>query len=238
MWSSVPNRAPFGARSEDRELWRIPQNPAPTTYEIERRRAFKPQSPPFGSKRERSAFDADRNPSPADYDIESPRRVRDMPDCPFSQRAPRFERFRQNNECTAPGQYDIDRQSTVDATRLREVNSPAFKASSERDPFPVTELSPGPGEYHPAKNVSHRLPASMDGIERSPTNTFGGQQIPRTPGPAAYSIHRNHTPGGYMRHTARNLFNEKPRAPPPGAYDVSGSLFRPSMNATFNRKLE
>jgi hypothetical protein len=37
-----------------------------------------------------------------------------------------------------------------------------------------------------------------------------------------------------MRHTDRTLFDVTERAPPPGRYNISGSMIKPSLNTLFN----
>jgi hypothetical protein len=232
-WSFPRSSAPFGARAKRRSIWRLQRNPSPDAYRVGNRGAVPDMLAPFGFRQPRIVYAANDNPSPADYTLETPRRFCDLSERPFLQRAPRFEKPRQNNEFTCPGQYEADIREVADRARLRSLPHPVFRAAAARETYPVEPAAPGPGFYSPASADSHRLMCCVDSTTRSKPGTYIGQPIIPGPGPAAYSL-PGFAPGrAYIRHTDRKLFDEKVRAPAPDRYDVSGSMVKPSLNALF-----
>jgi hypothetical protein len=182
-------------------------------------------------------FKPNDNPSPAHYDVDVPPKWADLTDKPFLQRAPRFDRVRQNNEWTAPGQYEIDTGTELDRAKLAEVPSRVFKTSTDRTPFPVHSISPGPARYSPNLSQDYKLKKCMDGIERSPPGTFVGQKLVDTPGPGNYSPERCDRKlggsGGYIGVGKRYAFDGRKDTVSPAKYDVSRSFINPSMNPLF-----
>jgi hypothetical protein len=161
---------------------------------------------------------------------------------PFLQRSSRFGSVRQNNPFTSPGQYDTGVRESAQRARLCEIGSPVFKMSHERQIASRFEDNPGPGVYSPDRAVAlgdaHRLKRCIDGIERSPPGTFAGAPIEATPGPGAYNEEEPPpVTGGYIRHTERKLFATPANAPPPGSYELAGSMVKPSFNPLFTVRL-
>jgi hypothetical protein len=242
-WSPPKGTAPFSVKSKGRKIWTILKNPSPAQYNVQSGRRFENQQAPFGVRGPRSVFDPNANPGPADYDVDSPAKFPDQTDKPFLQREPRFDKLRQNNEFTGPGQYEVDTSADMDHARLVEVPSRVFKTSSDRNPFPPNEGVPGPGQYEGDPTRSHRLRKCMDGIERSPPGTFVGQKLVDTPGPGNYTPKAAHLKdldrsGGYIRGGPRYVFEGRKDTVSPAKYDISKSLIKPSMNPIYAPQTE
>jgi hypothetical protein len=222
-----------------RRLFTIEKLPGPSDYDVEGGRNLPPIQAPFGTRGPRSVYVTNSNPSPVDYQVEVGSRPRDLGIAPFLSRGPRFERVRQNNPHTSPGQYELGITDEARRARLWDIASPVFKMANDRNPFPVRENAPGPGEYSPDRTVDYQLKRCMDGIERSKPGTFIGQEIKKTPGPGAYEVDGEKVVGGgYIRQGERRLFDLAEKAPPPGTYEVAGSFVKPSFNRLFPVAME
>ena len=156
------------------------------------------------------------------------------------QRSPRFSE-RDNEYDAAVGLYDVDTADRVERTRKLESMSPAFKTSSDRNPYPVTSKTPGAGRYDIAASKSTRLAHCIDGTERSPPGYAFGARIPDTPSPVdtagdPSNPRRARIRGGYMaRDGRRRPATDSPEETPgPVAYAVESSLFKPSLNVTYS----
>jgi hypothetical protein len=238
QWGRARASAPFGTNMKHRKLWVIARSPGPSDYTIDRGRNLRALNAPFGANGDRAVYETSANPSPADYTVASPRRPRDLRMAPFLQRSPRFGDVRQNNPFTSPGEYETGVREAAQRAKLCGIRSPVFKMSHERSFFDPPDENPGPSRYSPDQGAARRLKPCIDSIERSPPGTFIGTPIVETPGPGAYN-EESPLPvtGGYIRHTERKLFDTVANAPPPGTYEIAGSMVKPSFNQLFPVKL-
>jgi hypothetical protein len=143
----------------------------------------------------------------------------------------------QNNEFTGPGQYEHTVQEELQRQRLREIESPAFKATTDRDPFRVNSDSPGPGEYEielsdRALN-GHKLQKCIDGCDRGGDGIVFGERVQDTPGPGKYYLLPEKRGNAYIRHAPRYQFGGK-EGPAPDTYHRATSMVKPSMNVTYS----
>lgn len=237
-WEVRKSAAPFGSRSKRPKFWSFKKSPGPADYSPHGDRKVTKSIAPFGVKAERSSFTESNNPGPADYNVVQKRKVVDGSSSPFLQRSPRFGKTQENNEFTAPGQYECDVERDIHTAKIRSIASPAFKYSADRTPYEIGK-NPGPGVYSPEKGDemarSHKLRRCIDGTVRSNETTFLGEKMKETPGPGNY----DHEPvelkssGGYIRHSPRKIFDIS-KTPGVGTYNVSGTLVKPSLNITYS----
>lgn len=239
-WEIKKSGAPFGSRSKRPKFWSFQKSPGPADYSPNYEHKISKSSAPFGVRSDRSSFVENANPGPADYNITPKKKVVNGNSSPFLQRSPRFGKTQENNEFTAPGQYECDVERDIHTAKIRSVASPAFKYSADRTPYQVTQ-NPGPGVYSPERGDamarSHKLKRCIDGTGRGDEGTFLGEKLKETPGPGNYE----HDPpelrssGGYMRHSPRKIFDTS-KTPGVGTYNLSGSLLKPSLNVTYDCK--
>lgn len=234
-WNTPEPSAPFGARTDgDRKLWTLSQNPGPADYRL-RPTPLREQRAPFGARSDRDFAIAD-GPGPAAYSIKNGGKVKPPTiETPFMQRAPRFERTRENNEFTAPGQYDISISDTVNRIRVMGSKSPAFRTNAERKVFDIVD---GPGPRYSLDAGEKAVQASkirtrMDGAARMSEGTFIGEKIRDTPAPGVYDVVKSGVGKAYIGRGPRTGFGGENGVPSPDAYEIGRSFVKPSLNRDF-----
>lgn len=237
QWKLPSKGVPFGSNAKRRGFWTGNRNPSPCQYSITKEREFKNSIVAFGQGSDRdSLFKGSDNPGPADYNtyLQGTSKTSRL-NVPFNVSAKRFVPYRAPYDaCVA--QYNIDTEDNINKQKTLSRQSPPFKAVYDRDPYKVTTNTPGVGTYNLTNTANHKLGNSLPTAPRNPEGMFMGQYIQDTPGAGAYDHERSprRVHGGYISKGGRKGLWNSTETPGPGAYLKQGSLFKPSLNATYN----